>query len=76
MLRIENVNDNFGDIVEIHSGLTIYTQYLFSSKPKEGTLVFDTDLAVDSKKDNLKKVIKLKEAGFEVDDIVTILKEL
>lgn len=72
MFRIENVNGRYADIVEDKTGSFIFTQYYFQETPVEG--IYSLGEKVDSFP--IKRVLKLKEAGFDTEEIIQLLKEI
>jgi len=66
-LELRNISGNMADIYETDTNCMI-TSWSFSSPPK-----LNDDI---NTKISTQKIIKLKEAGFETEDILKILKEL
>ena len=65
-LELRNVNGNCADIYEKDTGSCIMSSWIFSKPPKlEASKDFPTSI-----------VIKLKEAGFESDEIIKMMNEL
>lgn len=62
-LELRNINGNIADIYTT-DGVCVFKQWPFSSPPKLAPLKSTASLA---------KILKLREAGFEIDEIIKLL---